>query len=100
LIIQFATTVLPVLTLPAWTARLVIVLVLAGFPIALILAWAFDVDSGGIIRTPDPKPAEERCKRPPALAFTNCGSIRSGIRSALIRGSSNCWQDLAARNSP
>jgi hypothetical protein len=35
--------VLPALTLPAWTARLVIVLVLAGFPIALILAWAFDV---------------------------------------------------------
>jgi adenylate cyclase len=47
LIIEFATTVLPVLTVPAWTARLVIVLVLAGFPIALILAWAFDVGSGG-----------------------------------------------------
>jgi hypothetical protein len=45
LIIQFATTVLPALTLPAWTARFVIVLVLTGFPIALILAWAFDVGS-------------------------------------------------------
>jgi TolB-like protein/Flp pilus assembly protein TadD len=64
LIIQFATTVLPALTLPAWTARLVIVLVLAGFPIALILAWAFDVGSGGIVRTPEPKPVEP-C--PPAL---------------------------------
>lgn len=48
LIIQFATTVLPALTLPAWTARFVIVLVLAGFPIALILAWALDVGPGGI----------------------------------------------------
>ncbi len=47
LIIQFATTVFPALTLPLWTARLVIVLVLAGFPIALILAWAFDVSSAG-----------------------------------------------------
>jgi hypothetical protein len=36
LVIQFATTVLPALTLPAWTARFVIVLILAGFPIALI----------------------------------------------------------------
>jgi adenylate cyclase len=50
LIIQFATTVLPALTLPAWTARFVIVLVLAGFPIALILAWAFDVGADGIHR--------------------------------------------------
>jgi TolB-like protein/Flp pilus assembly protein TadD len=64
LIIQFATTVLPALTLPAWTARLVIVLVLAGFPLALILAWAFDVGSDGIVRTPEPEPAEQ-C--PPAL---------------------------------
>jgi len=64
LIIQFATTVLPALTLPAWTARLVIVLVLAGFPIALIMAWALDVGTGGIRVTPDPAPGAE-C--PPAL---------------------------------
>jgi TolB-like protein/Tfp pilus assembly protein PilF len=53
LIIQFATTVFPALALPAWTARLVIIVVLAGFPIALILAWAFDVGSAGIEKTPD-----------------------------------------------
>lgn len=59
LIIQFATTVLPALRLPDWTARLVIVLVLAGFPLALILAWAFDVGSDGIVRTPATEPAEQ-----------------------------------------
>lgn len=59
LIIQFATTVLPALTLPAWTARLVIVLVLAGFPIALILAWALDVGAGKIRLTPEPVAGEE-----------------------------------------
>jgi TolB-like protein/Flp pilus assembly protein TadD len=64
LIIQFATTVLPALTLPDWTARLVIVLVLAGFPIALILAWALDVGTGGIKLTPAPAAGEE-C--PPSL---------------------------------
>jgi TolB-like protein/Flp pilus assembly protein TadD len=64
LIIQFATTVLPALTLPIWTARLVIVLVLAGFPIALIMAWALDVGTGGIRITPDPAPGAE-C--PPSL---------------------------------
>ncbi len=53
LIIQFATTVFPALALPVWTARLAIIVVLAGFPIALILAWAFDVSSAGIEKTPD-----------------------------------------------
>ncbi len=64
LIIQFAVTVFPALTLPLWTARLVIVLVLAGFPIALILAWAFDVSETGITATPEAVPAD--C--PPAFA--------------------------------
>ena len=64
LIIQFATTVLPALTLPAWTTRFVVILVLAGFPITLILAWAFDVGPAGLSRTPEPDIAE-RC--PPAL---------------------------------
>jgi TolB-like protein/cytochrome c-type biogenesis protein CcmH/NrfG len=58
LIIQFATTVFPALTFPLWTARLVIVLVLAGFPIALILAWAFDVSSAGIEATPEIVPGD------------------------------------------
>jgi TolB-like protein/Flp pilus assembly protein TadD len=83
LIIQFATTVLPALTLPAWSARLVIVLVLAGFPIALILAWAFDVGSGGITRTPEPKPAEE-C--PPALPGRRRNIITLALVGLLISG--------------
>jgi TolB-like protein/Flp pilus assembly protein TadD len=81
LIIQFATTVLPALTLPAWTARLVIVLVLAGFPIALILAWAFDVGSGGIVRTPDSEPAEQ-C--PPALPSRRRNLVTLAVIGLLI----------------
>lgn len=42
-IIQFASTVFPVWELPAWSIRLVISAVLLGFPLALILAWAFDL---------------------------------------------------------
>ena len=77
LIIQFATTVLPALTLPAWTARFVIVLVLVGFPIALILAWAFDVRADGIHLAREPIPAAE-C--PPALP----GRRRNLITLALV----------------
>ena len=64
LVIQIAATVLPALALPAWSTRLVIMLVLTGFPIALLCAWAFDVGSGGITITPTAAPGEE-C--PPAL---------------------------------
>src|SRR3989441_1264032 len=51
-IIQLASAAFPAWELPNWSLRLVIVLLLLGFPIALILAWAFDVTSQGIKTTP------------------------------------------------
>jgi TolB-like protein/cytochrome c-type biogenesis protein CcmH/NrfG len=50
LLIQVATTTFPVLQIPSWAIRLVIVLVLLGFPIALVLAWAFELTPDGIRR--------------------------------------------------
>jgi TolB-like protein/Tfp pilus assembly protein PilF len=52
-IIQLASAAFPAWELPNWTLRLVIVLLLIGFPIALILAWAFDITPQGIQTTPD-----------------------------------------------
>src|SRR5881628_255345 len=51
-IIQLASAAFPAWELPNWVLRLVIVLLLVGFPIALILAWAFDVTPQGIRATP------------------------------------------------
>src|SRR5881628_1664995 len=50
-IIQMGSAVFPAWELPNWTLRLVVVLLLIGFPIALILAWAFDVTPQGIRAT-------------------------------------------------
>src|SRR5213079_899153 len=50
-IIQMGSAILPAWELPNWTFRLVVVLLLIGFPIALILAWVFDVTSEGIRAT-------------------------------------------------
>src|SRR5213080_2507412 len=50
-IIQMGSAVLPAWELPNWTLRLVVVLLLIGFPIALILAWAYDVTPQGIQAT-------------------------------------------------
>ena len=56
LIIQISATVFPAWELPNWALRLMIVVVLSGFPIALILAWAFDVTPAGIQATPQLQP--------------------------------------------
>src|SRR5437016_5672635 len=53
-IIQIAAAVLPAWELPNCAFRLVVVLLLVGFPIALILAWAYDVTPQGIRTTPTP----------------------------------------------
>src|ERR1043166_9204541 len=51
-IIQIASAVFPAWELPNWSFRLVVVLLLIGFPIALILAWAYDITPQGIKATP------------------------------------------------
>ncbi|PYJ22142.1 MAG: hypothetical protein DME99_06320 [Verrucomicrobia bacterium] len=55
-IIQLASAAFPAWELPNWALRLVIVLLLIGFPIALLLAWAFDVTPQGIKTTPASAP--------------------------------------------
>src|SRR5207237_8910584 len=52
--IQLASAAFLAWELPTWALRLVIVLLLVGFPIALILAWAFDVTPQGIRSTTAP----------------------------------------------
>jgi TolB-like protein/Tfp pilus assembly protein PilF len=51
LLMQIATQVFPFLEIPNWAIRLVIMLLALGFPIALILAWAFELTPEGIKRT-------------------------------------------------
>jgi TolB-like protein/Tfp pilus assembly protein PilF len=51
LIAQIATQIFPFLEIPNWVVRLVIALVAIGFPITLIIAWAFEATPEGIKRT-------------------------------------------------
>jgi adenylate cyclase len=45
--------VLPVFDVPNWVVRLLVVLIVLGFPVALTLSWFFDFTRYGIVRTPD-----------------------------------------------
>ena len=48
--------VLPVFDIPNWVVRLLVVLIVLGFPVALTLSWFFDFTRYGIVRTPDRAP--------------------------------------------
>jgi TolB-like protein/Tfp pilus assembly protein PilF len=78
-IIQLASAAFPAWELPNWALRLVIVLLLIGFPIALILAWAFDVTPQGIRATPSAPTAPRRRRNVVAL-------IASGIIVSAAAG--------------
>jgi len=56
LLIQVATQVFPFFEIPNWAVRLVILLLMLGFPVALILAWAFELTPEGIKRAEDVAP--------------------------------------------
>ena len=45
--------VLPVFDIPIWVVRLIVVLIVLGFPVALMLSWFFDFTRYGVVRTPN-----------------------------------------------
>ena len=53
ILIQVAATLLPTFDAPDWVLKVFSTVVILGFPVALILAWAFDVTPEGVKRTPN-----------------------------------------------
>ena len=51
LLVQVATQVFPFLDIPNWAVRLVIAVVVLGFPLALVVSWIFDLTPHGLERT-------------------------------------------------
>jgi TolB-like protein len=51
LLVQVATQVFPFFDIPNWTVRLVVLAIVIGFPIALVVAWAFELTPEGLKRT-------------------------------------------------
>ena len=58
LLIEITATTFPILKLPDWSVTLVTALVLIGFPLALIVAWAFEMTPEGLKRETEVDPAE------------------------------------------
>jgi len=57
-LIQIATQVFPFFEIPIWAVRVLVLLLVLGFPVALIFAWAFELTPEGIKRTEEVPPDE------------------------------------------
>src|SRR5438128_5184288 len=53
LLVQITTQVFPIFEIPNWALRLIVLAIIIGFPIALVMAWAFELTPEGIKRTED-----------------------------------------------
>jgi TolB-like protein/Flp pilus assembly protein TadD len=62
LLMQIASQIFPFFEIPNWVVRLVVLLLIIGFPVALIIAWAFEVTPEGIKRTEAADAAGQRSR--------------------------------------
>ena len=53
---QGVAQVFPVFGISNWAVRLIVLLIVLGFPVALVVSWFFDLTRYGIVRTPDREP--------------------------------------------
>jgi hypothetical protein len=53
LLVQITTQVFPIFEIPNWAMRLIVLAIIIGFPIALVVAWAFELTPQGLKRTED-----------------------------------------------
>ena len=83
LLIQIATQVFPFFEIPNWGVRLMVLIIALGFPIALILAWAFELTPEGIKRTEtaesERRPTQLRRSRVWIYVVIVAGAISAGL---------------------
>src|SRR5436190_1333490 len=63
LLIQAASILFPTFEAPLWVMKVFVTAVILGFPVALILAWAFELTPEGIRRAEEVPPLESKTTR-------------------------------------
>jgi TolB-like protein/Flp pilus assembly protein TadD len=85
LLIQVATQVFPFFAIPNWVIRSIIVVLVTGFPVALALAWAFELTPEGIVKTEDvPREKSIRWETGRKLDFVIIGILTVAIGFLLF----------------
>lgn len=95
-VVQVVTAIFPVLGLPGWTTRAVVIASILGLPIAVVLAWAFDVSPRGIRRARDDlAPGPEAGAGGPA-GEDDLALAESGDRAEMLRAARTAFALLIA----
>jgi len=81
LLMQAASQIFPFFEIPNWAVRLVVLLLIMGFPVALILAWAFEVTPEGLKRTEvaDELPRKSEQNRAWIYVVIIAGAVAMGL---------------------
>src|SRR5437899_12260808 len=69
LVVQVTTQVFPIFEVPNWALRLIVLTIVIGFPIALVIAWAFELTPEGLKRTEDVDRSGERVPKKHAWIY-------------------------------
>jgi len=86
-VLEAASVIFPAIPLPDWTVSLVLWMVLLGFPIAVVLAWAFEVTPDGVKLTASADPGEiDAIVASPALTRWRPGLLALGGLALLAAG--------------
>src|SRR5213079_749562 len=64
LLIQAASILFPTFEAPPWVMKVFVTAIILGFPVALILAWAFELTPEGIRRAEEVEPRESKTQKP------------------------------------
>jgi TolB-like protein/Tfp pilus assembly protein PilF len=98
LLIQIATQVFPFFKIPDWSVRLVVLLIALGFPVAVVLAWIFEMTPEGLRRT---EPADSPDARSEPQARRVARQLNALILTVLILAVALLgWRVLVLSHAP
>jgi serine/threonine-protein kinase len=75
LLVQIATQVFPFFDIPNWAIRMIVVVLLLGFPVAVILAWIYELTPEGLQRTDEVVPAKSAPSKGRKIDFVIIGVL-------------------------
>jgi adenylate cyclase len=87
IVVEVASVVLPTLLLPEWSVRLVTVLALLGFPIALVLAWVFELTPDGAVldrSSGEAAPPNAALPQPDGSEIAKQGATAGDTRRSIV----------------
>src|SRR3954464_1360773 len=82
-LIQIATQVFPFFEIPIWAVRVIVLLLILGFPVALIVAWAFELTPEGLKRTEE-VPPHESIRRHTGRKMLAIAAVAAAIAAGLF----------------